>query len=209
MVGMARPKEQTARRRELVEAAGRAIVRRGLTGLRIKDVAQEAGLSAGSVSYYYRDFDDLVADVHQDAVDRFYWSRRRAVEAGEDPESQLLALVEQGVPDGGDPTSTVLYELHLHAARSRTHAVLMTALFDREVSLYSGVLETGRRQGVFTLDRATVDVVAVNAVALEDAFGLHLVGRNTHVDAPMARAHLLAFLRTATGAPLSHHPPGS
>ena len=201
---MARPKEQTVRRGEIVAAAQRAIVARGLAGLRIKDIAREAGLSPGSVSYYYREFDDLLADVHQDALDRFYWARLRAIEAAPDPAAQLTALVRAGVPaTADDRLSRVLYELHVHAARSRVHAALMTALYDREVSLYQRVLAGGRERGVFALDPAAVDEVAANAVALEDAYGLHVVGRNAHVSPDLARTNILAYLTLATGVALA------
>ena len=63
--------------RSFVEAAGRAVVRRGVRGLRVKDVAAEAGISAGLVSYYFPDLDDLLVDLHEHSVDRFYWSRMR------------------------------------------------------------------------------------------------------------------------------------
>ncbi len=200
---MSRPKEQTARKQDLVAAAGRAILRRGLNGVRVKDVAEEADLSAGLVSYYYPDFGELLTDVHQDAVDRFYWRRLAAVERAPDPVSELVALVEHGIPDrSDDELCRVLYEMHLHAARSRTHAALMTGLYDREVSLYVQVLRSGREAGVFSTDRADVELVAANAVALEDAYGLHLVGRNAHVDPDGARRNILSYLQLATGVPI-------
>ncbi|TYB66676.1 TetR/AcrR family transcriptional regulator [Nonomuraea sp. PA05] len=199
---MARPKEQTRRRGELVAAAGRAIVRRGLAGLRVRDVAEEAGLSAGLVSYYYPDVDELLLEVHQDAVDRFYWARARAAEAEQDPRRRLIRLVGAGLPPGeDDPVCRVLYETHVHAARSRTHAVLMTALWDREVSLYMAALRHGSDTGVFRLSLPVEDVAA-NAVALEDAYGLHIVGRNTSVPVARARELVLRFLETQTGCPL-------
>jgi AcrR family transcriptional regulator len=202
---MPRPKEQTARKQDLVEAAGRAILRRGLNGVRIKDVAEEARLSAGLVTYYYPDFDELLTDVHQDAVDRFYWQRLVAVERAPDPVSELMALVEHGIPErSDDELCRVLYEMHLHAARSRTHAVLMTGLYDREVSLYVQVLRSGWEAGVFAIDRAAIDQVAANAVALEDAYGLHLVGRNAHVDPAGARHNIGSYLQLATGVPLTN-----
>ncbi len=200
---MARPKEQSARKRDLVEAAARAILRRGLNGVRIKDVAEEADLSAGLVTYYYPDFEDLLTDVHQDAVDRFYWRRLAAVDRAGDPIAELLALVDQGIPaQSDDELCRVLYEMHLHAARSRTHAVLMTGLYDREVSLYVQVLRSGLEAGVFAIGRSDIDAVAENAVALEDAYGLHVVGRNAHVDPAGARHNILTYLELATGAPL-------
>ena len=200
---MARPKDQAKRRDELVAAAGRAILARGLAGLRVRDVAEEAGMSAGSVSYYYPDLDDLLHELHQDAVDRFYWSRAKAVEAEADPVRRLVRLAAAGLPrDRDDQLIRVLGEMHVHAARSRTHAVLMTALWDREVSLYSSVLAHGRDTGVFRM-RTPVPQVAANAVALEDAYGLHLAGRNTSLAASSVRALVLGYLGAETGCDLA------
>jgi AcrR family transcriptional regulator len=199
---MARPKEQAARRQELVAAAGRAIVERGVRGLRVKDVAAEAGISAGLVSYYYPDLGDLLVDVHEHSVDRFYWSRMRQVEGVPDSPGRLRALAGGGLPSGpDDELCLTLYELHLHAARDRTHAALMTSLFDREVSLYVMVLQQGAAAGELVLAAPALDV-ATNAVALEDAYGLHIVARNTRVDPGRARSLLLSYLSEATGVDL-------
>lgn len=200
---MARRKEQTRRRSELVAAAGRAILERGVVGLRIRDVAEEAGLSAGSVSYYYRELEDLLLDVHADAVDRFYWARAAAIADVEDPPQRLSRLVTAGLPaSAGDLLCRVLYEIHLHAARSSAHAALLTSLWDREVSLYDDVLADGRDLGVFRLVHPARDI-AENAVALEDAYGLHIVARNAHVQRERARDLVLGYLAAETGISFS------
>lgn len=201
-VAMARPRNQTARRRQLVAAAGRVIAARGLAGLRIKDVADEAGLSAGSVSYYFPELEHLLLDVHHDVVDRYYWLRMDAVAGADDPRDKLNQLVDQGIPDdAADLMGLVLYELHLSAARDKAHAVLMSGLFDREVSLYATVLEAGTARGVF----APIDdlrAAATNAVVLEDAYGLHLVGRNQSIGPQEARRFIRAYLAGVTGCDL-------
>lgn len=202
MSAMARPKEQTARRREIVDAAGRAIVDRGVLGLRVKDVAAEAGISPGLVSYYFPDLDDLLVDLHEHSVDRFYWDRMKLVESRTTAPDRLRALVDGGIPDkADDPLNIVLYELHLHAARNRTHATLMTSLWDREVSLYTMVLHEGEARGELTLIGPAADI-ASTAVALEDAFGLHVVGRNRRLDGARSRELLLDYLSQATGTDL-------
>ncbi|NUR06860.1 MAG: TetR family transcriptional regulator [Nocardioidaceae bacterium] len=207
MALMARPKEQAARRQELVAAAGRVIVQRGVRGLRVKDVAAQAGISAGLVSYYYPDLGDLLVDVHEHSVDRFYWSRMRLVEGVPDAPGRLRALAAGGLPSGpDDELCLTLYELHLHAARDRTHAALMTSLFDREVSLYAMVLQQGAAAGELHLAAPALDV-ATNAVALEDAYGLHVVARNSRVDAGRARSLLLSYLAQATGVDLGDEDP--
>ena len=185
------------------------IAARGLAGLRIKDVADEVGLSAGSVSYYFPDLDKLLLEVHADAVDRYYWLRRTAAAQADDPRDQLLRLVEQGIPDdAGDPMGLVLYELHLNGSRDASHAVLMSELFDREVSLYAAVLQDGVARGLFP-PIGDLRAVATNAVVLEDGYGLHLVGRNQALSPQEARRLMRAYLGSVTGCDLESRGPGA
>ena len=201
---MARPKDQTGRRRNLVDAATRAIARCGVAGLRVRDVAGEAGLSPGLVSYYYRSLDDLVVDVHARAVQRFYSARREAVDSVDDPTEQLGELARRGVPERGDDLlCRVLYELHLHGGRSNAHAALMTSLWEQEVSLYELALARGVERGSFAL-RASTRQVAETVVALEDAVGLHLVGRNASLSLADARRLVVGLLERETGRELPH-----
>lgn len=96
---MARPKNQKARRTQLVQSAKQAIAERGLNGLRAIDVAAYSELGAGSVAYYYPDLGDLVRDVHEDAVARFYWNRRQQGPEGESPRLKLSRMIRSGIPD--------------------------------------------------------------------------------------------------------------
>ncbi|RFC73618.1 TetR family transcriptional regulator [Streptomyces sp. AcE210] len=196
-----RPKNQTARREALVDAAGRAIAERGLEGLRIKDIAAEAGMSAGSVLYYYPEMDELVLEVHRGAVERYLAARQGAVDGATGAAARLRALVGSGLPGGsGDAVHGLLFELHRRADRSSGHATLMASLFAREVALYSTVLEVGAAVGEFTLTEPVADL-ARNLVALEDGYGLHIVSRNAELTPDVARRLLLGYARTVTGCP--------
>jgi AcrR family transcriptional regulator len=57
------PKEvdHAARRRELADAACRAIARNGLAGTTLADAAGESGWSIGSIRYYFPNKDELLA----------------------------------------------------------------------------------------------------------------------------------------------------
>ncbi|WP_405480212.1 TetR/AcrR family transcriptional regulator [Streptomyces sp. NBC_00009] len=196
-----RPKNQTARREALVDAAGRAIAERGLEGLRIKDIAAEAGMSAGSVLYYYPEMGELVLEVHRGAVERYLTARQGAVDGATGAAARLRALVGSGLPGGsGDAVHGLLFELHRRADRSSGHATLMASLFAREVALYATVLEVGAAVGEFTLTEPVADL-ARNLVALEDGYGLHIVSRNAELTPDVARRLLLGYARTVTGCP--------
>ncbi|MFH8736978.1 TetR/AcrR family transcriptional regulator [Streptomyces sp. NPDC017964] len=196
-----RPKNQTARREALVDAAGRAIAERGLEGLRIKDIAAEAGMSAGSVLYYYPEMGELVLEVHRGAVERYLAARQEAVDGATGAAARLRALVGSGLPGGsGDAVHGLLFELHRRADRSSGHATLMASLFAREAALYATVLEVGAAVGKFTLTEPVADL-ARNLVALEDGYGLHIVSRNAELTPDVARRLLLGYARTVTGCP--------
>lgn len=179
---MARPKNQKARREQLVHSAKQAIAERGLNGLRAIDVAAYSELGAGSVAYYYPDLGDLVRDVHEDAVSRFYWNRRQQGAEGEDPRLKLRRMIRSGIPLSRDDIDfQVLNELHTHAYRDAFHAELMAELYRLEVSLYESVLSEGVLAGAFTM-LLPVETAASNLVAMEDAYGLHFMG-GTPLDA--------------------------
>ncbi|MGW6139347.1 TetR/AcrR family transcriptional regulator [Streptomyces sp. NPDC055144] len=196
---MGRPKNQTARRKALVDAAGRAITERGLEGLRIKDIAAEAGMSAGSVLYYYPEMDELVLEVHRGAVERYLAARHDGTDKVADPVERLRGLIGGGLPTGADdPQHSLLYELHRRADRSAGHAALMASLFAREIALYTTVLEVGAAAGAFAATETPADL-ARNLVALEDGYGLHIVSRNTQLTPDEARRLILGYARTVTG----------
>ncbi|WP_377268654.1 TetR/AcrR family transcriptional regulator [Peterkaempfera sp. SMS 1(5)a] len=199
---MGRPKNQEARRGALIHAAGRAIADRGMAGLRIKDIAAEAGVSAGSVLYYYPELDDLVLAVHQDAVENYLAERQRRTDEPDGPVARMRAALAGGLPSGpDDAVHRLLFELHGLADRSAAHAALMSSLFAREVALYSTLLQVGAAAGVFTLAAAPVADLARNLVAMEDGYGLHIVARNPSVDRATALGLLTAHARAITGCP--------
>jgi AcrR family transcriptional regulator len=198
---MARPRNQDERRRQLLEATSLAIADRGLSGLRLKHIADRAGLSIGSVLYYYPDLDALLVEVHQQVLQQFYWARVHATEAESDPARQLVVAVTQGVPTD-DTSMRVIYELHVASSRDDQHAALLTTLWEREVSLYESILERGAALGELEL-RDSARTIAETVVALEDAFDLHLTGRNAALDRDLVVRRLLAYLTLATGTPLT------
>ena len=199
---MARKKDQAARRQQLVQATTDLIADQGIEALTLAAIADRAGVSHRLVAYYYAQLDSLVLEAHEAAVERYYWARLRALDQTAEPVLQLLQLIRSGLPGRADRSlSQVLNELSVSASRSAVHARLMAQLFDREVSLYLSVLENGQAAGAFRLSQPAL-TIARNLVALEDAYGLHLLAQTSSVDAMIALDALICYARTATGADL-------
>ncbi|MDT0276734.1 TetR/AcrR family transcriptional regulator [Blastococcus goldschmidtiae] len=198
---MARKKDQQARRDDLIAATRRRIVDQGLAPVRIRHIAAEAGLSPGLVSYYFPDLEDLFRAVYRDAIDRFSTQRREMVEHMADPRERLTALVRSGLPTGADDeTCILLYEFHPQVVRNPAVTAQRALLYERQVNLYESVLEAGSAAGVFALQSPAVSV-ASNLVALEDAYGHHVVA-GISIAREQAESHLLDYASTATGCDL-------
>lgn len=198
---MPRPKNQRARRDHLLGAARRAIVAHGLAAVRIRDVAEAAGMAPGSVTYYYPELDELFDEVYEDAVERFCAARWRAVEAIADPRERLVATIRSGLPSGpDDELACLLYEFSPQARQRRLEAVLRSSLYMRQVALYRSILEGGATAGAFELT-APAGEVAHNLVALEDAYGYHVVVGSA-VSLEHAERLIRGYAATATGCDL-------
>ena len=134
--GMARTKNQSARRRQLTEAAGRAIIARGAAAVRLKDIAEEAGVTPGAVLYYYPDVDQLLVEVHRTAGERFCDSRNAALDQIADPRRRMLAAISSGLPTGPhDEAVRTLYEMDALVGRSKLYSALAVSFFERQVAL--------------------------------------------------------------------------
>ena len=180
---MARYKDQEARRAQLAEAAQRALLSRGLEGLRLRDVADEAGVTPAAVLYYYGDLDELMAETYRQAIDRFCRSREETAEQHPDARDRLRSCIDSGVATGPDDLlPRLLFEYCPRTLRDPRAAALESVLVERQVAVYYGVLVLGRAQGHFTLLEVP-RVLAANFVALEDGYQMDiLAGRRPRTE---------------------------
>jgi AcrR family transcriptional regulator len=195
--GMARPKDQEARRAELAEAAMHVLAERGPQAVSLKEVAERAGLHPASVLYYYPEFEDLLLDALRRGMDRFYSRRREATEGIADARERLVATIRAGIPtDRDDRDVRLAWNAISFELRDQTLADYDHMYVDRQIDLYVSALELGVAQGHFTL-ADDVRTVASNLLALEDYHGLRfLLGwLDTYEE---AAGLVLAYARTAT-----------
>ena len=60
-------------------ATSKLVARKGLASVRLRDVAEAAGLTSGAVLYYYDGIDALFTAAYDRAVERFCSDREEAV----------------------------------------------------------------------------------------------------------------------------------
>lgn len=191
---MARKRNQGARRQALIEATYIAGNKRGLRSLSLTDVAEQAGLSRGTVLYYYDDLEALLVEAHSSGVERFCAERDRVIGAIDDPRVKLGTAFRAGLPTGPDDAlMRLLYEFDFLAENSTLHDELVQRLYLRQLETYRGIFAAGRTSGAF---KSALDdhQLAMTFVALEDAYGLHIVGGNAliAVDTAVSAMHAVS-----------------
>lgn len=189
---MARPRKQEERRADLIEAALSAVGERGLRSLSLADVAAKAGLTRGAILYYYEDLDQLLVEAHRAGLERFCDQRDAVVASLAEPQLQLAAAIREGLPSGPDDAlMRLLYEFDVLAGTSRLHDELVERMYQRQLATYTGILERGVAAGAFT-PVLPIETLAMNLVALEDAYGLHIVAGNSLITVASAEAAMRA-----------------
>lgn len=185
----------------LLVAAQRAMAEHG-TSVRLNQIASEAGVTAGAVLYHYPDMQELLFEANQAGMARFHDHRLAALVQITNPATRLIQTIRTGVPEGPeDPDVRLLCALGGEAARNNLYALLLTSLFDRQVSMYQGILEMGVTSGAFELRQDSM-TIARNLVALEDAYGYRMMAKHPTLGYESAVELIVDYARLATGHPL-------
>jgi AcrR family transcriptional regulator len=182
------------------------LLERGAVGLRVKDVAERAGLAPSSVLYYYPNLDELLIEVSRGAIERFTERRAAAVRRLDGARDQLRLAIHLGVPSGPDDVdSRILYELDAFTGSSPAFGILTASYFDRQAVLYESILDAGARTGDFELT-ADALTIARGLVGMEDGLGLQVVIAHPAIDRSVAEEILVRYAETAIGAALPESP---
>lgn len=185
---MARPRTQERRRREVVDAALDAAAAHGLRNLSLTDVANQAGVTRGALLYYYEDLDAILVEAHAAGMRRVGEEREELVARAATAGEQLAIAIRAGLPHGPDDAlMRLLYEFDVLAGKSPLHDELVQRLYREQLGLYRRILEAGVASGEFALT-GPLDDTAMNFVALEDAYGLHIVAGGSITVADAQRA---------------------
>lgn len=198
---MARPSTQQQRRTEVVQAALDAAADRGLRKLSLTDVANQAGVTRGALLYYYDDLEAILVEAHAAGMERVGSERAAMVARETSAAKKLAAAVTAGLPSGPDDAlMRLLYEFDVLAGKSPLHDELVQQLYREQLELFTGILREGVATGEFALAGPLEDI-AMNFVALEDAYGLHIVAGGSITVADAKRA--IALFAKTSGAPLA------
>jgi AcrR family transcriptional regulator len=181
------------RREHLIAAAARVLVRDGTAGMRVRDVALEAGVSTGVVHYYFGSKDEILVDALRWAIGK---PAERFAEIRRDGDHLLVLaeLLEVSLPYPGALFDE--YVLWLEFWTAVTHDATLQPLCEELAAEYRDELvrlvADGTRAGVFT-PVASTDVVAERISAMVDGLCFRTVVGYSWTPLERVRGLLRAF----------------
>lgn len=193
------PERIQERRARIAQAAARVFRKKGFHTATIRDVADAAGLTQGTLYNYIRSKDDILYLVHQDLTARYIADVERAIAGLSDPRARLraaLAAFVRAMRERHADIALIYQETHA-LERASLHAVL--AQTDAFIGLFADMIEAARRDGM-AMDGAptlAADIVTFLPVMLS----LRRWRLRDRIDGPAAEAELVAFLLRGLGCP--------
>jgi len=194
-----RPAMGPTRRPQILAAAAAVVVRRGITGLRLADVAEEAGVSVGTIQHYFGTRERLLMATFAFETDQALERWFRAADGGVTPWQRLLALVDIVLePPTFRERWTRWLQFWAAYAREPRRRKAMGEVYEQWRAPFRRVIEEGVATGAFRPVWSIEDAVD-RTVALLDGLALQTLLEAPGTSLERIRELLVASLATDLG----------
>ncbi|MCT9930201.1 TetR family transcriptional regulator [Planotetraspora sp. A-T 1434] len=192
---MPRPSVEVERREQILRGACAVIADKGLRSLRVADVAKEAGMSHGTVHYYFATKRDLVNAAFEFNFECSIERRRPILTAHEDPRERLRAFLGSYLPEDAETRQAwrVWIELWGEALRDPDLQELNERVYGDWRRVVAGIVRDGQDRGqLHGGDPVTIANVLIGMI---DGLAIQVMLGSRNMPAGRMRAVVDAFVR--------------
>ena len=167
------------RRKELILIAYNHIAKRGFEGLRVRNVATEAGINNATLHYYFPTKEDLIKGVVDSMIEKFAfaYSLESAAPESADALIEMHSELEDArhlITDLRDQI-IVFSELLVRSLRDPALAQIFKKFDESWRGYLVGLIERGKHQGVFGAELDPTVTATLIMLQLK-GFGYHMLG---------------------------------
>lgn len=147
---MPRPSVEAERRQQILAAACAVIASAGIPALRLSDVAKEAGVSSGTVHYYFETKREVIAAAFEFNLADSLARRQELLASGKDSRAILHDLVESYLPNDELSVRAWKVWLALWAEGSRDPVLqeINDRLYGQWREVVAGVIRAAQDEGL-------------------------------------------------------------
>ena len=193
-------KPAPVRRQEIVEATVRVMRRKGMRQTTSRDVAAEAGTSAGLLAHHFESHDHLLVCAFEQVAEQDLDRMRSLLSSQPAAVDRLRVLLEEFSPENRSWQHRVWIDVWGAAAHNDALRRSSRRLNLEWVALVTDVLRTGTADGSFRTPQP--DASAWRLLALLDGLSVQLVAGQTDADRDVLLGWVLDAAAAETGVPL-------
>jgi AcrR family transcriptional regulator len=186
--------DRTARAENLLQAGWAVIAERGFGSFRIADVARKAGVSTGTVHYYFPTKRELLLAAFEHKIQQAVLQRRWVTMRGETPIARLRAFVDEYLPD--DEESVQTWRIWAEFWAEGLHDESVQAINQRAYGswrlLFEGLFREAQDEGEIL--PGDVAFMASAFVAMMDGLALQTILQSDDMTAERMRRTCLDFI---------------
>ena len=188
-------KREAERKAQVLAAARACIVDLGYERVTVRDIAETAGVSTGTVVFYFRDKESVLEAALLGKIQDTGITFRAALEGAQSARERLERLVEASLPASDEVRDE--WRLWLTFWGEATRNARLRAVSDRQHLRWTRFLSRVVREGVAACEFAPVDAEATAALiaALIDGMAVQATLGNPALSADRMRALCLDALR--------------
>jgi AcrR family transcriptional regulator len=197
---MPRPSVEAERRPQILAAACEVIATSGIPALRLADVAREAGVSSGTVHYYFETKKDVITAAFEFNLTDSLARRQELLTSGKDSLAILHDLVESYLPNDELSVRAWKVWLALWAEGSRD-AVLQEIndrLYGQWRDVVAGVIADAQAAG--TARPGDASVQANMLIGMLDGLAVQVVLESPNMSLESMRTTCTAFISEVIAA---------
>ncbi len=140
------------KRSRIIEAAIKVFARKGYFGARVADIASEARVADGTIYLYFNNKEDILVSLFDQVMAEHIARGREELEAADGATARLLVIARHHLRLlGGNRDLAVVFQVELRQSTKFMERFTASWLQDY-LSLISGVIEEGQRDGTFRPD---------------------------------------------------------
>lgn len=160
---------QEIRTKQVVEAARRCIVEKGIANLSVKDIAREAGVSTGVIYHYFKNKEDIMMRVIVDSFSKSYQEVMNDVEPVADPVEKLMSYVDKAQATALDnPDFYVVLANYMGQAHSNPEITKTMVRFFGSLTKYVGAIA----ENINDVDKTLVNAIPSVVIAMSIGTGV-------------------------------------
>ncbi|MBI5419341.1 MAG: TetR/AcrR family transcriptional regulator [Deltaproteobacteria bacterium] len=179
-----------AKRERILRAAIRIFSQKGYFNSRISEIAREAGVADGTIYLYFKNKDDLLISLFEEKMGEVVADVRARVEAGGDALSRLKIFIENHmsllIREAG-LIEVIQVELRQSNKFMKEY---IPVRFLEYLDVISGILEAGKREGIFRHDLNVTMARRAIFGALDEISLAYVLSRKRKYDPDAASAEI-------------------